>query len=282
MGERQRRDVADHDHRDLHVPGVLLREDGVVDPRVDRPEQVPALPERVRGEVDDRLPLEEQERQVVRGDVDGGDRDERVDEAELELGEREPAADRARALDPEPVEAGDEADAEQQAERRRDLRRRQRADPEPVERVDDVRRDVLPQLALREAVEGDGADHHGHERHGAGRVVQPRQPAQRPPHTEDAVAHLPHRHAGEHVVVDRERLAAARPRLDAPVELGGERQQRVAERGRDERRRLLAPPAHELDPREDPAARRRRASARAAPDTAGSATAAGARSPGTG
>ena len=117
--EREGGDVADDDHRDLDVPRVLLREDRVVDAPVDGAEEVPALPERVAGQVGDRLALEDEEREVVRGDVDGRDRHQRVDEAVLELARAEVPADRSGALDAEPVEAPDEHHPEQQAERLR-------------------------------------------------------------------------------------------------------------------------------------------------------------------
>ena len=64
------RNVAGDDERDLEIPGAGLAEDRVVDRVGGGPEQVPALAEGVRCEVADRLALVEQEREVVRGDVD--------------------------------------------------------------------------------------------------------------------------------------------------------------------------------------------------------------------
>ena len=240
-------------------------------PGVDRAEQVPALPERVRGQVDDRLALEEQERQVVRGDVDRGDRHQRVDEAALAAcgatARRRPSArPRCRA-----VEAGDEPDAEQQPERRGDLRRGQRADPDPVERVDDVCRRgpsraapwarpsnvTVPIITATNAtVPGAGSS--------CGR------PPSGAPQADDAVARLAHRHAREQVEVDRERLAAARPRLDAPVRPARRASGRCSRARRSTSFAGSSPqPDDELDPGEDEQGRPPPASARAAPGTAG-------------
>ena len=67
----------------------VVADERVVD-RVGRgAEQVPALAERVRDQVPERLALEQQEREVVGGDVDRGDRHQRVDEAHAAAGRRE-------------------------------------------------------------------------------------------------------------------------------------------------------------------------------------------------
>ena len=158
------------------------------------------------------------------------------------LWKRQPAADRAGALDPEPVEAGDEPDADQQAERRGDLRARsarrcrgRRAASTtsaetsfqswPWLRPSNV---TVPIITVTNATV-------------PGRRIEPRQPAQRPPQAEHAVAGLEDRDPREQVEVDRERLAVARPRLDAPHVLRGERQDRVADDGGDEHRRVVSP-----------------------------------------
>ncbi len=89
VGEDQPGDVPGDDEPDLQVPGVVLAEDAVVDRCGRGPEQVPALAERIRDQVDDRLTLEDQEREVMSDDVDEGDRNQRVDEgAPQTLGRR--------------------------------------------------------------------------------------------------------------------------------------------------------------------------------------------------
>jgi hypothetical protein len=79
-----------------------------------------------------------------------------VDERAPQLARADVAADRPRAVDPQPVEPPDDADAEQQPERADDLRRRVQAD-DPVERAGEVDGDAVVERALAEAVERDGA-----------------------------------------------------------------------------------------------------------------------------
>ena len=162
----------------------------------------------------------------------------------------EVAADRAGALDPERVEAAGDRHADQQPDRGDDLRGRLDRDPERAQAVVELHGEVLPQLALAQPVERDGADHHDDERDRAGHRVEARQPAEERAHADDAVPRLEHRHPREEVEVDRERLAPARPRLDAVDRHRGERQQRVAGHRGGERRGLLAPARGELDPGE--------------------------------
>ena len=104
--------------------------------------------------------------------------------------------------------------------------------------------------ALAEAVEADGADHHGREGDRAGHPLEARQPAERPPHADHAVAGLEDRQAGEEVEVDGEGLAALGPGLDAVDALQRQREDRVADDRRREHRRVLAPARGELDPDE--------------------------------
>src|SRR5829696_7254064 len=111
MRKSEAGDVPDDDDADLDVPGVFLREDGVVDPAVDGAEQVPASVERVAREIRQGLTLEEEERQVVGRDVDRGDGDQRVDKSARQLLRRQAAANGACTLDAQAVEGGDERDA---------------------------------------------------------------------------------------------------------------------------------------------------------------------------
>jgi hypothetical protein len=78
----------------------------------------------------------------------------------------------------------------------------------------------------------------------------PRQPAQRRPQADDAVARLPHRDAREQVEVDREPLAVAGPRLGAEDGLHGQRVDAVDDCGRAQVGRRVAPAGDELDPGE--------------------------------
>jgi hypothetical protein len=68
------------DEADLPVPGGVRADHAVVDRAIGRAEQVVSLPKRIGGQVPDRLPLEDEQREVVRRRVDERDRDERVDE----------------------------------------------------------------------------------------------------------------------------------------------------------------------------------------------------------
>ena len=89
------------------------------------------------------------------------------------------------------------------------------------------------------------------------RRVEPRQPAQRRPQADDAVARLDRRHAREEVVVDGERLAVAASSVSTPhTTCAASVSTRVAERRGDQPRRVLAPARGELDPGEDQQPRR--------------------------
>ena len=113
--------------------------------------------------------------------------------------------------------------------------------PSDVDDVGELDGEVLPQPPLGEPVEGDRADHHRHQRDGARPRLEPRQAGQRRAQADDAVARLDRRDAREQVEVDGERLAVARPRLDALDDLRDEREHRVAERRGHERRRAARP-----------------------------------------
>ena len=82
----------------------------------------------------------------MRRDVDRGDRDQRVDEAARQRLRAEAAAGGACAGHPQRVEAGDEPDAEEEADRVRQRR---------PERVEQAGRDVGPERALAQPVERD-------------------------------------------------------------------------------------------------------------------------------
>ena len=88
------------------------------------------------------------------------------------------------------------------------------------------------------------------EQHRARHRIQPRQPAQRRPQADDAVARLPHRHAREEVEVDGEGLAVAGPRLRPEERLHRERVDGVDDRGGGQVARHLAPAGDQLDPGE--------------------------------
>ena len=85
VAEHERRHVADDERADLDVPDGGRRDDGVVDAAVGGAEQVAAVAERVGGQAPDVLPVVGEQREVVRDDVGGGDRHERVREREAEL-----------------------------------------------------------------------------------------------------------------------------------------------------------------------------------------------------
>ena len=72
--------MADHERRDLHVPDGLGDTMARFGAKSTRPEEIPALPERIGDERDDELTLDHEEREVVRDEVRSGDRDERQDE----------------------------------------------------------------------------------------------------------------------------------------------------------------------------------------------------------
>ena len=117
MGEDQRRHVAEHHERHLEVPGAVLAQERVVDRVRGGAEEVPALAERVRGEVLDRLALEDA------GTSSSGRprRPPRSAPANVE-GSRElllrlAAADRRRAVDAGHVEAADQHHAGEDPER---------------------------------------------------------------------------------------------------------------------------------------------------------------------
>ena len=184
-------------------------------------------------------------------DVDGGDRHQRVHEGHSAAGPPRAAADRAGALHPEPVEAGDEEHARRRARScRRGRARSRRAKPIEVKRSCSAgpigptaspwlspSNVTVPIITITKATV-------------PGAVIEPRQAAERRAQADHAVARLEHADAREQVEVDRERLAAPRPGLDAPHRLGGERDDRVADDRRDQRRRRVGPPADQLDPGE--------------------------------
>ena len=58
--DREACDVPDHERRDLHVPDRLGRHDREVRREVDRPEEIPATPERVGDQRDDELALDQE------------------------------------------------------------------------------------------------------------------------------------------------------------------------------------------------------------------------------
>ena len=151
-------------------------------------------------------------------------------------------------------------DRDEQPGGRDDLRRGVEPD-DPVDRLRGVDRQVLPQLALAEAVERDRADHHRDEEHRPGVGVEPRQAAERRPQPDHAVARLPDRDPREEVEVDGEALAVPRPGLGPEDRLHDQRVDRVAQRGGGQRRRVVAPARHELDPGEDEQRDRRRVAA---------------------
>ena len=100
--------------------------------------------ERVGREVHDRLALEEQQREVVRGHVRERDRDERVHELLRQAAGAEAAAHALRPADPEPVEARDEQDGPDQPEQEGQLERVLGREPEVLEELGDVGRDAVP------------------------------------------------------------------------------------------------------------------------------------------
>ena len=157
---------------------------------------------------------------------------------------------------PEPVEAGDEPDAGHSPTVSASFGAASSVAPIAVKKSCSAGPTVLPERALAQAVERDRADHHRDERDGAGHRVEARQPAERRAQADDAVARLPHADAREEVEVDRERLAAPRPRLDAPDRLGDQRDDGVADDGGGERARRVGPAADQLDPREEEADQR--------------------------
>ena len=168
VGEDQRRHVAGDDEADLQVPGLVLADQAEVDRRGRGAEEVPALAERVGGERDDALALEDEEGQVVRDHVDQRDRDQRVHEAAAQALRGLLAADRLRARGAERVEP------RHQGRPRAAGRSSRPAAPCPGcrsrarEGVGQVVGERRPGLALLEPVEGDGPDHHADHRDGAG------------------------------------------------------------------------------------------------------------------
>ncbi len=159
-----------------------------------------------------------------------------------------PPTERAPSI-PNPVEEADRGHRGQQAQRAHHLRRRVEPD-EPVQGAREVDRQVLPEPALAETVERDGPDHHRDEQDGPGHGLQARQPGQRRPQADHALARLPHRQAREQVEVDRERLAVAGPRLGPEQRLRRQGVDGVGDRRGGQLLRGLAPARDQLDPGE--------------------------------
>ena len=72
--------MPDHERSDLDVPHRLGRHDGEIRREVRRPEEIPASPERVGGERDDELALDQEQREVMSREIRSGDGHERKDE----------------------------------------------------------------------------------------------------------------------------------------------------------------------------------------------------------
>ena len=115
--QRQAADVAGHERRDLHVPDRRIGDHVVVDLIAARAEHVRAVAERVGGQIDDRLALPDQQREVVREHVGEADRHERVRERVRQLAGVIARADAAHAHDSDPVDRRDQQDAEHQPDR---------------------------------------------------------------------------------------------------------------------------------------------------------------------
>jgi len=77
--------VAPYERADLDVPDRVRRERREVRSVVERPEEIPAPAEGVGGERDEELPLDDEEREVVRDRVDERDRHEARDEGLREV-----------------------------------------------------------------------------------------------------------------------------------------------------------------------------------------------------
>ena len=66
MGKIDRRDMSEQDRRHRCDPSKARADDGDVDAIIRRPEQIPAEAERIRRQRNDILPLDQQEREVMR------------------------------------------------------------------------------------------------------------------------------------------------------------------------------------------------------------------------
>ena len=260
--------MADHQRPDLDVPDALRADDVVVDRRARRPEQVAPVPERIGGQEGHGLALEREQGEVVRDDVRHGDRREGVDELTGQLGGRMFTVHAVHTHHAEAVEAGDDQHRRYEADRRGELKRGRRGEAEVEEGLLEVVGQVGPRPALAEAVEARGPDGDAQQRDRARDRVEARQPRQRPPEIEHAVAPFPYRQARDDAEVGAERVGPVAPLVD-PVEAhAGQLHGRVGEREQREGRRVVAALVGQLDPREAQQPERGRPAAEAAPDSA--------------
>src|SRR5947209_211371 len=230
-------DVARDDQDDLRPPDRGGRDDPLADRVLAEAGRVPAVAEGVDEDADRRLPRHEQVVEVVRGEVHGGDRDERRRVAAGGLGDAALAEERADEQEGED-ERGDDRHHEAGAEQVVVPREERRVVEEPaLESGEAVR--------LRPAVVDDGRERREHEGAAAARKrgVAPQagaEPAQadgsllrrrREPVVRVRRRELGGREAGEGAGEDGEELDVAEPCLGAVD--GGPEQRRdaVDERG---------------------------------------------------
>ena len=221
-------------------------------------EQVAAVAERVGGQTPDVLAVVGEQREVVRDDVGGGDRHERVREREAEL------AARHRLPQPALPHARDRAPVDRRHQHHRDDRARAanvsssaRPMPKPSEREEvlQVGRDRVEQRALAAAVERRDPDRHDQQRDEPAHRREPDRARHRRARVEHAVAAGDRREAGEQAEVDAERVGVARPRLDAVEAHPHERDHEVEQREDRERLRLAPGGPAQLDDAEEAGSR---------------------------
>ena len=254
--DRETCDVTDHESTDLHVPDRVRRHDRGVGHEVGRPEEVPAAAERIGHEQDQVLPLDHEEREVVRHEVRGRDRDQREKELrhERSRGVHEPSGDRHR----EDVGQRDEPDEEHEP---RDVDQRDREVDPPARRIGEPGSDgvdpVLPDRRPTESVEARRSEHHRDDGERALHAIRAAEPRERPTDDDPPVPFGERSHAGEERELDREPFAALRPRLPAEDGHACERPVRVEGRRDPERVRVRGIRGRELerDEREQRASR---------------------------